>query len=133
MELKQLNTLINNTMQYTFNRTLWNWNVRFSSISLNALSFNRTLWNWNTMCKPASIRLVAFNRTLWNWNTKCGKCIECRKAFNRTLWNWNFMKILGLPGDTFLLIVPYGIETIQTRMEPLKVFPFNRTLWNWNK
>ena len=31
------------------------------------------------------------------------------------------MKILGLPGDTFLLIVPYGIETRTIHISLLRI------------
>ena len=34
-------------------------------------------------------------------------------AFNRTLWNWNKGMSFGENSPLFLLIVPYGIETIQ--------------------
>ena len=31
-------------------------------------TFNRTLWNWNLIGNIGTILLITFNRTLWNWN-----------------------------------------------------------------
>ena len=55
------------------------------------------------------------------------------KPFNRTLWNWNTTRPATPPRGCWLLIEPYGIETMFKGDESIEdLAAFNRTLWNWN-
>ena len=120
---------------YAFNRTLWNWNSgRIISSSDEPNPFNRTLWNWNIreltegvtrrrlLIVPYGIEtgnasmmnwpIRPFNRTLWNWNSPERFFLLGSLPFNRTLWNWNYASHGKETTSLFLLIVPYGIETL---------------------
>ena len=134
MELKPMSQDSISTFEGTFNRTLWNWNVRKDgSTPYITSTFNRTLWNWNRLKMRTHLLKWAFNRTLWNWNFFMSyysgggqlllivpygieTCeivgnIHDNPAFNRTLWNWNFTTNMRIIPCHWLLIVPYGIET----------------------
>ena len=75
---------------------------------------------------------MSFNCTLWNWNTSLPYTDMPALAFNCTLWNWNHVHRQGHRRHRFLLIVPYGIETLLTIILLYRAESFNCTLWNWN-
>ena len=137
MELKHKWRKYNITRNYTFNCTLWNWNVLLTQIEIFLhLPFNCTLWNWNpfrddvnhvlflllivpygieTQQKEVQIHiLISLLIVPYGIETENRTNEQSRSVmpFNCTLWNWNITAILERVFQVFLLIVPYGIETV---------------------
>ena len=96
-----------------FNRTLWNWNLRYTRIIAVGFSLLIVPCGIETAKFFSSMSWSkAFNRTLWNWNLIIGKWYYYPTwSFNRTLWNWNRLSITVVILRHPLLIVPCGIET----------------------
>ena len=97
----------------TFNRTLWNWNIR-EKVCLHR-------W-WDLLIVPYGIEIPQ----------------EPYMTFSRILLIVPYGIEIGdneskRPQIIQLLIVPYGIEIKENSIsERLNVSSFNRTLWNWN-
>ena len=96
-------------------------------------AFNRTLWNWNWWRCAGGSRRHSFNRTLWNWNLSCRPHFRPHSYLLIVPYGIETMSRSAAEQLACLLIVPYGIETWQKRLAHILVLTFNRTLWNWNR
>ena len=133
---------------WTFNCTLWNWNIQEGAKGVFALMLLIVPYGIETACRRGRAKppLYTFNCTLWNWNSGARRNtsradfllivpygIETNSggfrtswygAFNCTLWNWNDWKQICCWGFDRLLIVPYGIETQHLLSNPIALQNF---------
>ena len=143
-------------VRWTFNRTLWNWNIialrkaqSLQKLSIVPYGIETTLtkaaWYilfWLSIV-PYGIETESVDWFLYRTVPFQSYLMELKLSsiphvplilltFNRTLWNWN--RLGGL--------IEYQIKNFQSYLMELKLvhlhdgyqscWAFNRTLWNWN-
>ena len=133
MELKQQMSFLESLRNLTFNRTLWNWNLRtYSAVYCSHIllivpygietstSMFATDWLLILLIVPYGIET--------SWQLVSSQCC-CLLIVPYGIETPHF---LLCDDAVFLLIVPYGIETSALSSAISSFKTFNRTLWNWN-
>ena len=135
MELKLMVDDSPGSNAFSFNCTLWNWNIcKIYLLLIIPLAFNCTLWNWNHIMDIGEIYVFCLLIVPYGIETRTFRIMRfSSRSFNCTLWNWNKSQAGSWRTLARLLIVPYGIETAQIINGYSAYVAFNCTLWNWNR
>ena len=132
--------------QYIF----YHWGSTYFSLFFRTFAFAKpfkisgdTFLEWRLLIVPFGIETsfadlipflrMPFNRTIWNWNDWCVYAVQSGSILLIVPFGIETLDRGTLAAfSDYLLIVPFGIETLIWFAAPLFPYTFNRTIWNWN-